>query len=206
MRPIALFLGLAVAVFAQPQSTLTVTGPTSARPGTTVTLPLTLGGAAGPAALQWTLDLPTGWSASQALGAAATAANKDRLSCNPANGICLLYGLNQTSIQTGVVATYTVQIPPAAAAGVVAMPLSEVLASTGVGAALPIAAGPVYSLRVLARSDIDGDGSTTVQDVLLIDAQARGAAACADDQNGDGRCTVHDVVLVIVDYLKGLVP
>lgn len=185
------------------QHRLTLSGPASARPGTTITIPVTLSGGTGAAALQWTLTMPNSWSASQSIGPAATAAGKDRLSCH-STGICLLYGLNQTNIADGIVASYQVQIPPSATPGPVVLPLTDVLAASGSGAAVSITAGAAYSVRILARSDIDGDGSTTVSDIALMDAQARGAAACADDQNGDGRCSIYDVVLVIVDYLRGL--
>lgn len=192
----ALFL---LAVGMQAQTTLTLTGPASAKQGTAVSLSLSSGGATanGPAGLQWSLTPPVGVTVSGVTaGASATAASK-QVACNAANLLCLVYGVNQNVIANGVVATMTVQIPANANPGPASFPLSGLVAGDKNGVAMTISSGATYSLNVLSRADIDGNGSVTSADVSLMANQVT-SGTCTDDQNGDGRCDLLDVLVVVL--------
>src|SRR5438045_3189899 len=85
--------------------------------GGTISLDLNLtvpSGAVSPAGLQWTLSFSAGdvASISVAAGTALTNAGKSLL-CNPSSGsiTCLAFGVNATTISSGVVAQVTVTLP-----------------------------------------------------------------------------------------------
>lgn len=195
MKTLLLLISLSAALAAQ--TTLTLSGPATARPGQSIDLVLSLA-APGPrpAGLQWTLELPAGATAAAQAGAAAVAAEKT-LYCSEQATLCLLVALNQTTMAPGEVGKYTVTVPSTAAKGLYQIPLSGVMAASAQAVAQPIASGPVYEIRVLARSDINGDGVTNMADLQLILDQVFGRAPCSDDQNGDGRCDLLDVLLVV---------
>ena len=189
-----------LALAASAQTSLTVSGPATARPGTAVNLSLTLSGNTS-VALSWTLKPPTGYTEVGAIGAAGTAANKT-LYCTTDATLCLLVGatpaaLNNTAIAPGVIATYAVQVPGSAAAGSASFPLSGLMAVDAAGSSVSITSGPGFSLTVLAKSDINGDGKTDAADVQLMIQQTL-AGTCSNDQNGDGRCDLLDVMIVLL--------
>lgn len=191
----ALSLLLLVPLAAQ---TLTLTGPTNVRPGQSVAIDLALGGSAAPVGLQWSLAMPAGITATATAGAGLGTAKT--LHCQAP--ICLAVGLNVTPIVPGVVARYSVQVAPTAAKGVYQLPLTGLLAANADGEAIVLTSGPAYSLRVLARSDINGDGLTNGVDLGLMIDQVLGRAACADDQTGDGKCDLLDVLAIVRDALQ----
>src|SRR5450432_892937 len=86
----------------------------SGSPGTTVGLSIALNGAA-PAGLEWTLKYSTAdiTSATMAIGSAGKAAGK-QMSCTSSAGssTCLLWGINSTTISSGVVATVALTMSP----------------------------------------------------------------------------------------------
>lgn len=192
---------LILAPFLHAQSTVSLSGPPTARPGTTVTLSLAGAASITPAAaLQWTLTLPSGYSGIPTAGAAATTAGKS-LYCGTA--ACLVTSTtNVTPLGPGVLATYSVQIPATAAAGPIAFPLAGMAAADATGSALVVTAGVPYSLTILAKSDINGDGKTDTADVTAMISQVTGGA-CTNDQNGDGKCDVVDAVLVLLQAIGG---
>lgn len=53
-----------------------------------------------------------------------------------------------------------------------------------------------YTVNILSKFDLDGDGSTTVDDMTILLDQVLGKAGCASDYNGNGVCDVQDVVLM----------
>src|SRR5579863_3164382 len=88
--------------------------------GQTVSLDLSLvvPASGGPAALEWTYSYPaTAFSSVMVVaGPAAIAAGKS-VSCSGGSGLytCMVFGLNSTTMSTGVVATATFTVSPAAA-------------------------------------------------------------------------------------------
>lgn len=182
------------------QVTLTLTGPATARPGNAVTVNLTGAMSGSPVALQWTVGLPTGFTATASIGAAGTAAAKT-LSCSANATLCLEYGLNTTVIGNGTLAAYTVTIPANATPGAGAFPLSGLLAVNAAGTTVTSASGPAYSLTILSLADINGDGIVNATDVQLMVNQITSGGTCSNDQNGDGKCDLLDVWIVIMRAL-----
>lgn len=183
------------------QSTLTVTGPATTRPGQDVELLLTLEApAAQPAGVQWSLDLPPNVQAVVVPGDSAVAAEKT-LHCTVAGTMCLLVGLNVTTLAPGVLAKYTLAVPLDAAKGVHQIPLSGLVAGSAAAIVQPIVSGPVYAIRLLARSDLNGDGVTNMVDLQLMLDQVFGRAPCVDDQTGDGKCDLIDLLAIVRDAL-----
>ena len=109
-----LALVLVACAFCSAQSAALSVSAGSGSPGTTVGLSIALNGAA-PAGLEWTLNYSTAdiTSATLAVGSAATAAGK-QLSCtsNAGSSTCLLWGINSTTISSGVVATVALTLSP----------------------------------------------------------------------------------------------
>lgn len=196
---------LLVSLFALPslaQLTATLSGPVTAKQGSSVTLSLSTSGgtATGPAGVQWTLVPPSGFTVSAATaGAQATAASK-QVVCNAANLLCLAYGINQNVIANGQVASLTVQVPANATPGSAAFSLAGLVAGDRAGAVIGVTAGTPYTLVVLARADIDGSGSVDASDVSAMAGQITGGT-CADDQNADGKCDLIDVLVVVLRAL-----
>jgi hypothetical protein len=178
------------------QTMLTLTGPATVRPGQTIELELTTAGSGEPAGLQWTLTLPAGFTAQTAAGSAAQAGEKT-LYCSEDDSLCLVVGLNSNTIPNGKLARYAVLFAPETAKGQYALPLSGLVAGTAMAILAPVTSGPVYEIRVLARSDLNGDGATNILDLNLMLDQVLGRAACGDDQNGDGKCDLIDLLAVI---------
>ena len=105
--------------FAFPVS-LSLTQPTGAIAGATVTVPLNLLGTTQPAGVQWTIVYDPAVITSLAVGPglAATAAAKT-ISCAGATGTmtCLATGINMNTIAPGVLALLTMTISPTAVSG-----------------------------------------------------------------------------------------
>jgi len=202
------FAALLLALPLLAAQTLTLSGPASAKAGATITVPLTLSGAAAAAALQWQLVLPSGSTATAAIGAAGTAATKS-MACSSDSSFCLEYGQNVNVISAGVVATYTVHLPATASPGTATIGLSNLLGASAAGAAVPITAGAAYSFTIADRRDLNGDGVVNTADVTVMQNEVIAAqanpAACVDDQNGDGACNLLDLLAVLLKAL-GLVP
>lgn len=176
--------------------TLTLTGPATARPGSTIQLNLQLANTTTIAALQWTsLTVPSGWVVRAVAGAASVTAAKE-LYCDPPWKLCLAVGINANLYAPGVVAVYTVTIPPNAAPGPVTIPLSSLVAATLDGGSTPITAGTAYSVQVLHQSDLNGDGKTDILDLQLMILEILGQSSVANDQNKDGVDDVLDAQIV----------
>jgi hypothetical protein len=178
--------------------TLTLTGPATARPGQTIAVNVMLADPpASLAATQWSVTLPTGYTATAVAGAASTAAAKD-LYCSTLATTCLTVGINTNLYAAGVVATYSLAVPALATPGPVTIPLSGVVGATLAGDAAVLNAGAAYTFNVLSRWDLNGDGVVDVRDVqFLIDVlrlmwNTGTIPVSSNDLNGDGKYDVRD--------------
>ena len=185
------------------QSTVTLSAPVlNVRPGQTAALNVAFS-TSNAAAMQWTAVMPAGWTATAIPGSRAVAAGK-QVACNPSNGVCLVYGMNATAMQAGEVAVYTVTVPATAAAGNYPIQIASPVAVGVTGAVIPTTAGPLVTLRVLSRNDLNSDGAVDVADVSLAVDQARGITACGSaDINGSGGCDIVDVFVLVLAVLAG---
>jgi len=193
---LSIFLSFSAMMLAQ--STLTLTGPATAKQGSTITLSLNSAGvtASGPVGVQWTLTPPSGFTVTLANAGVASVAASKQIACNAAKLLCLIYGLNQNVIADGQVASLIIPIPVSATPGPASFALSGLFAGDKTGASMTITSGPTYSIIVLSRADINGDGIIDPTDVALMVGQVK-ENSCVDDPNGDGACNLFDVLYVI---------
>jgi hypothetical protein len=166
--------------------TLTLTGPVSASPGSTVTLTLSLAGSAGQAVsgLQWTAT-PAASSTftGTAAGAASTAASK-ALYCGATNATCVTIGLSSTNVVSnaiysdGIVATFQLAIPGNAPGGSLAVPLSGLFGVSSTGLNVATLSGTPYAILVVNRCDVNSDGVVNGTDVRAVIDGITGRGAC----------------------------
>jgi len=138
---IALLFALAAASLCRAQSVALGLSSGSPTAGSAVTLNLNLKAAAElPAAVQWTLAYSTVdfGSARVTAGSAATAAHK-QLSCRSSAGsaTCLIWGLNNTTISSGVLARVSLPINYASASSL-PLEFTRSSAANSSGVLLPI--------------------------------------------------------------------
>ena len=199
-------LMLPFAPMLQGQTTLTVTGPTTALPGTNITLTLTLAGSAtqNVTALQWAHTLPTGFTLSSSTVSSSGLAIGKGVYCNVAT--CVLLGQSATNVETnnpmtdGAVATAVIAIPASAPPGITTLPLAGVFAASTAGFNVPIAAGAGYGLTILSKCDVNGDGHTDFNDVTLMINADVGKVACP---LSSGTCNLQSAVAVLLASLGG---
>lgn len=183
--------------------TLNLSGPPLVRPGQTIAVDVALTNpSADLAAMQWSLALPANYLVVRTTaGAASTAAGKV-LYCNAPATNCLVVGVNTNVYGAGVVATYSIVVPAAAAPGPAsismpgAAPLIGVLGATLTGGTAPLGVGTAYSFQVLAPTDLNGDGKTDILDLQILIQEILGGGPVANDQNGDGASDVRDAAIV----------
>ncbi len=198
-----LILGLfSISLYSQ---TLTMTGPVSGRirAGETfdVTISLT-GSTATLTALQFSaVTTPLAIAGVNGIiGPASTAAQKS-LACNYLTNTeqrCIIFGINQTQIPNGLVATIRYTASTAIGPGAFPVTFQNVSASSGGGLSLPLSVGPVLALIVLASEDLDLDGDVDLNDLTISTNQVLGYAPCTTANiNGDSVCNIRDVQLVI---------
>ena len=157
-------------------------GSGSGAPGTAVTLPITLTnlGGAQPASLQWSFSYPPGITGvTVTAGTAATSAQK-LLAC--AGTTCAIYGVNQSSISSGLAATATFQLAPGAS-GAIPISLTNVIAASAAAGSIPAAGGsgtivvsvaPSLSTVSCAVTSITTPGSTSCTVTLSAAAPVGG--------------------------------
>lgn len=182
------------AITAQAQTaTIAFTGA-PAKPGASVTVTITLAGAAtdstGPAALQFKAPIPSGAIASSIIAGKS-------LQCS--NGGCILIG-GQNLIANGNIGTLTFPAPSTS----VPMPITAPLAVNALSDPVVITAGPLFTLPVISPCDLNSDGKTDAADSkLIIDAIVNAMtpggplAPGVYDLNADGAVTVLDAQRVV---------
>lgn len=184
------------------QTVISQTGPATVKPGGILTVNLQGQGGTdtGAAAFQWTVAMPSGYTATVQPGPAATAGNKTVQCTADAISVCLLYGVNATVIGNGVLATYTVHVPANATPGPATFTLSGLVGASSSGTAISTAAGTPYTVTVVDKRDLNGDGKVDAADVQLMTNQVL-AGTCSDDQTGDGACNLMDVFAILLKAL-----
>jgi hypothetical protein len=103
-----------------------------AHPGDTVEVPVTLASTAQVSALQFDVRLPQGLSQMSAVaGPVAVAAQKTVSTGATPTGVRLvIFGVNQTAIGAGTVATLKLKVDAAATAGTLAVAVEKVVAAS----------------------------------------------------------------------------
>ena len=174
-----LTLLLAVALYGQ-TTTVTLTGPPTVPAGGSATVTVSMSGSSGQSvtALQWSLTLPSGVTMGAPTAASAWSTAGDAATCNPANGTCIIAG-SQSVMADGVVATIPLTF---GAAGSDPIPLGSLFAAAVIGGAgvnvNGMTPGPLYSIKVLSRCDVNSDGIVNAADIQLVINAALGLGAC----------------------------
>jgi uncharacterized protein (TIGR03437 family) len=205
----ALLLLTSSAAFTQQSTSLTLASG-SVAPGGSISLNLSLNGAASstPSGLQWTLSYPAGsvLALSSTAGPVLTAAGKS-LYCNPGTGsvTCLADGMNASAIGTGVVAVVSVTLT-STSAGTVSIPMSYVMGAqadgtmtsmSGTGGVITVVpAGPptVSTLQCTPASLASGAASTCT--VTLSKAAPTGGSSVAISSNNAALIVPMSVAVV----------
>jgi hypothetical protein len=157
----------AMVACASAQTTFTLSGPVSAWPGQTINLTMTMVGSSGLniAGVQWSTTLASGMALGAPTVPAAVSTLGDAAYCGPV--ICLVAG-SISSLSDGPLATVPVLISAGATPGTVALPLSGLFAASVQGLNVNgLASGTTYSLKLLSRCDLNGDGLINAADVMV---------------------------------------
>jgi hypothetical protein len=207
MKTIAIFALLAASALGQTPGTtttttaLTLTGPASVTAGQPVTLTLSISGTASTllAGLQWSLAVPPGITSGSPSVALSGPDSALGLGVFCGTSICLETGFNGTVVVDnplvdGALAVFLANVPASVAPGNYAFALSGLVGASTVGAAVPLVSGSVYSLQVLSRCDLNGDGSVNVTDIQMALNQALGIQACSFS----GGCGIVSLQAVII--------
>lgn len=177
-------------------TTITLTGPASITPGSSLNATLSIAGSAGQGIvdLQWSLVLPTGFTAGAPVMASSEPSG-DQAQCGTA--ACLIWG-SLTAVADGTLATIPITVSTGATLGTQIINVSGLFAATAQGFNVNgLAPGAAYSVKVLSPCDLNGDGTITVADAqLVVNALVSGGACPISTVNGG--CTVVTVVQEIV--------
>ena len=187
------------------QNTLTLVGPPTIRRGTSAEISINLTSVSAQiSGLQWTVAPPAGVTVSSSIIDPVIGVTINKvLACSVNNLLCLIYGINTNVIPSGPVAKITVNVAQSAGLGSKTIDLTGLLGVNSSGGTISVLTGPVYSVNILpSLEDINGDGSINATDVSLMVDQARGLAACSNDQNSDGVCNLFDVMYIILKVLN----
>ncbi len=146
--------GFGIAPIASGNTALSLTaGTASGAPGATVIIPITFtAGSTQVAALQCSIGLPSGWSiASVSAGPAATSAAKT-VDANQSSGMLVVFGVNQQTISTGVIANLQINIPTSASSGSYSVTINGVILSALDGSNVQAAAAVPGSITVQSNN------------------------------------------------------
>jgi uncharacterized protein (TIGR03437 family) len=182
--------------FAQ-QVTLSV-GSGSATPGSAVALNVSLAtSSASPTGLQWTFNYPADITGVTLVpSAAATAAGK-LVTCAASSGstTCILYGMTATVVPNGAIATATFTISAASVSTTIPITLSAMVASTGLGASIPMSGSggtiavtqlpPVLSGLSCSPASVNAPGSSACTATLSKAAPTGGFAVTLASNNAN---------------------
>jgi hypothetical protein len=201
-----LILAFLLGATAVAQTLTLVPSVTVAQPGSTFTLRV-VSSASAAAGLQWTVGVTgstAGLSGQVALGDKAAATQKT-LACKPDQTTCLIYGMNQTAIGSGDVATYTVSVPAGAPSGTISLKLSGVVGVRGDGTSLTVSAGPEATVIVPSKYDLVSDGKLDMGDVTEWLERFKVSSILGIDFNGDSQADVRDLYILCLAVI-GILP
>ncbi len=152
------FLFLALSVFGWPfrasaDNPALAAGTASSAPGSTVTVPISFTSATvAIAAFQFSISVPAGWSiVSASAGAAATAASKS-VSANTASRMLIMFGVDQRTVATGVVAYIQIAVPASAESGIYPVTIAGPIFSASDGSSVQPAASTAGSVTVQSNT------------------------------------------------------
>lgn len=211
MRTLLSTLLLSTAALAQQVSLNLIQPPGQVRAGSSIQIQAVLTGATGKSIAAWegVIRSTSGgiWKAVD--GPTAVAAAK-QFSCAAVTGTgefkCLQAGINQNVLSDGVLGTYTLDIPVNATVGTITVVIGSTLGASLDGDGVPVTGNSVNFVLAspISKCDINGDGATNSQDIVLFTNQVLGLAACSSDLDGDGKCTVIDLSRIINASLTGV--
>jgi hypothetical protein len=192
-------------VFSAAAQTVTLTAPAATvRAGQQVVVTATVSGSPSFAAINYTLNAPSGWTAgTTTVGAAGTAASKV-IACG-ATRICVVYGAsNNTLIGAGVLTSVPLTIPAGTAPGPVTVAISSVVAGNAAAQPVTVTTVPLI-LTVLSIYDLNSDGIVNSSDIQPVVDQIVGTTSCTTaDFNADGKCDSLDILLLVIKGILGL--
>jgi hypothetical protein len=143
MSLFVVLLGLSIEGLAVAQTVNLSLGSGSATRGGSISLNLTLAGGAQPAAIEWSLGYSTTdiSSITVSAGASTNSAGKT-IACSNGTGsvMCLVYGINSTTISDGIVAQVAVNLAPATTSSSTTIQLAGAVAASSAGTSLPTTA------------------------------------------------------------------
>lgn len=204
MRLILFALLISLCILQVNSQTVSLSGPTTARPGSTVTVQVNNTGV-NAAAFQWTISNPFTSTTDITIGQAAIDAKKDILACTIDSKTCIIVGMNLNVIGNGPIANYTIQIPSNTTPGNQTLSLSSVIAASPNGVSLPLTVGSPYNIAILFKQDINGDGKVDTEDVQIMLSQViasqQSPGSCTADMNSDSKCDLIDVMIVLLKAL-----
>lgn len=129
------------------------------------------------------------------VAATAWATAGDAVTCNPANGTCLIAG-SQTVMSDGAVATIPITLGPTAGTDPVA--LSGLFAAAVIGGqgvmVNGMTVGVAYSIKVLSRCDLNSDGIVNAADVQLMIGDALGLSTCPTGYTCNLVAVVNEII------------
>lgn len=212
MKKLILGLLFSCLMFAQSSPTLNISGSTNVRPGTSVSFPISLiNGNNTIASLQFTVNYTSDFSGATIVVGNGISASK-QISCNPSTNsqTCVIYGINQTAIPDGLVATLSATLvnPTTVTPEIVSYASNSIYSASALipSSAITLVAGTTGSDSVLSNCDLNGDGVTNVTDLnLLISWIFNGVTppvGLTSDLNHDGKSNVIDMQ-VDIDGILG---
>jgi PKD repeat protein len=196
-----------ITVTVNPNPPLLTVGNSSAAPGASVTVPVTLTGRDATLCgltTDVTYDLASLTFTSAQIGPAALAAGKSLNSSTPSTGVIRLaiLGINVTPIGDGIVAYLTFQVAQGASGSTV---LNHSCGGTdceggGVGMSCP---GGIVSFTSGIPGDCDNDGQVSIGEVQKAINMFLGLlpVGCGVDCNGDGAVSIGEVQKVVNVFL-----
>jgi hypothetical protein len=208
MKTTLLLLSLLSFTLSAQSTSLTITGPASITAGGNGTLTLTLSNSTGQnlSGVQWSSATPSGISYGvPVLGSVSNTTGKG-IFCNAANSTCILIGfsnatppvISNTPFADGILATLPISIANTVAPGSLSLPLSGLFGASASGSNVAITSGATYTITVLSRCDVNGDGAVNGADIQAMIQALTGKGSCPTSS-----CTVQTTIQVIIAALGG---